>query len=82
MTDSSGASPLTFRARSPAQLLALHLARRFDDLKRLPRYLEIVERHSIPTVLAAATHAQASAAASNLEPRQLFLGRFTREEGA
>jgi hypothetical protein len=43
-----------FRPRNQAEFAALQLARRFDDLHRLPRYVAAANRHSKRTLLAAA----------------------------
>ena len=36
----------TFRPRTPAEFVVLQLARRFDDVSRLPRYLVAAKIHS------------------------------------
>ena len=43
-----------FRPRNQAEFAALQLARRFDDLHRLPRYLAAAKRHSKRALLEAA----------------------------
>ena len=43
-----------FRPRNQAEFAALQVARRFDDLRRLPRYLAAAKRHSKGALLAAA----------------------------
>jgi hypothetical protein len=48
------ASLKTFQPHSPAEFAALQLARHFDDLNRLPRYLAAAKRHSKTELLDAA----------------------------
>ena len=43
-----------FRPRNQAEFAALQLARRFDDLHRLPRYLMAAKTHSKRALLEAA----------------------------
>jgi hypothetical protein len=76
LTSSSGALPLTFHPQSIPQLIALHLARRFDDLKRLPRYLDIVEHHPLPEVIRVANGAHAAAETGSDRVGDLFLRNF------
>ena len=76
MTSSSGALPLTFPPQNISQLVALHLARRFDDLKRLPQYLDIFERHPLPEVISAAKDAYAAAEVRSELVGDVFLRRF------
>jgi hypothetical protein len=52
--DQVEASLASFRPGNPAEFVALQLARRFDDLNRLPRYLAAAKRHSKNTLLDAA----------------------------
>lgn len=52
--DKVEASLAGFRPRSPAEFVALQLARRFDDLHRLPRYLTLAKEHPTSRLLAAA----------------------------
>jgi hypothetical protein len=44
----------SFRPRDPCEFVALQLARRFDDLHRLPRYLAATKTHSKDGLLDAA----------------------------
>jgi hypothetical protein len=43
-----------FRPRDPCEFVALQLARRFDDLHRLPRYLAAAKTHTKTDLLEAA----------------------------
>ena len=45
----------SFRPRNPAEFVALQLARRFDDLNRLPRYVAAAQAHSKNVLLEAAS---------------------------
>ena len=76
MTSSSGALPLTFHPQNMSQLVALHLARRFDDLKRLPQYLDIFEHHPLPEVISAAKDAHAAAEVGSERAGDIFLRRL------
>jgi hypothetical protein len=68
--------PLTFHPQNTSQLVALHLARRFDDLKRLPQYLDIFEHHPLPDLISVAKDAHAAAEASAERTGDAFLRRF------
>ena len=46
-----------FRPRNPREFVALQIARRFDDLHRLPRYLLVAQSHSKQALLEAAQSA-------------------------
>lgn len=81
MTSPSGALPLTFHPQTIPQLVALHLARRFDDLRRLPQYLDIFEHHPLPDLISAARAAHDAAEGGIDRPGDLFLRRFG-ERGA
>jgi hypothetical protein len=48
------ASLASFRPANPAEFVALQLARRFDDLNRLPRYVAATKHHSKRQLLDAA----------------------------
>lgn len=48
----------SFRPRNPSEFVALQLARRFDDLHRLPRYVAAAHAHSKNALLEAAKVAQ------------------------
>jgi hypothetical protein len=76
LTASSGALPLTFHPQNISQHVALHLARRFDDLRRLPQYLNIFEPHPLPDLISAARDAHAAAEAGAERAGELFLRRF------
>jgi hypothetical protein len=43
-----------FRPRNQREFVALQIARRFDDLKRLPRYLQAAQQHPKHVMLEAA----------------------------
>jgi hypothetical protein len=73
LTTSSGALALTFHPQNISQLVALHLARRFDDLKRLPQYLDIFERHTLADVIRAATDAHAATELGSERAGDVFL---------
>ena len=47
-----------FRPKNEREFVALQLARRFDDLSRLPRYLIAAQRHSKRALLEAAKTAR------------------------
>ena len=76
MTASSGALPLTFHPRTVSQLVALHLARRFDDLRRLPQYLDLVERHPLPDLISAAKDAYTASEGGTDGAADIFLRSF------
>lgn len=78
MTGSSEGLPLTFHPRTIAQFVALHLARRFDDLKRLPQYLDVFERYPLHEVIAKAVEAHQSAQQQSSQPSDLFLHHFLK----
>jgi hypothetical protein len=48
------ASLRTFQPQTPVEFVALQLARRFDDLNRLPRYLAATKTHGKAMLLDAA----------------------------
>lgn len=52
--DAVDASVTDFRPRTASEFAALQIARRFDDVHRLPRYILAARRHSKPTLLEAA----------------------------
>lgn len=72
MTTNSGALPLSFHPTSIQQLLALHIARRFSDLRRLPQYLEACQNISAPEAATFAREAHAAAQTSEALPAELF----------
>jgi len=78
---SSGALPLTFVPHTVTDVVALHLARRFDDLKRLPRYLDICARLPLPDVISAAKAAHAAAEAGAERAGDEFLRRCGERSG-
>ena len=47
------ASVASFRPATPAEFVALQLARRFDDLHRLPRYIAAAKTHTKSILLEA-----------------------------
>jgi hypothetical protein len=47
-----------FRPKDPSQFVALQLARRFNDIHRLPRYLIAARKHSKRVLLEAAQTAR------------------------
>jgi hypothetical protein len=48
------ASLADFQPRNQREFVALQIARRFDDLKRLPRYLQAAQHHPKQVLLEAA----------------------------
>jgi hypothetical protein len=52
--DSVEAELADFHPRTPSEFAALQIARRFDDLRRLPRYVLAAKRHSKRMLLDAA----------------------------
>jgi hypothetical protein len=74
------ASLASFRPRNPAEFVALQLARRFDDLNRLPRYLAAAKRHSKHTLLDAARTAMLRHELNRTPTAELFFEVLAEQE--
>lgn len=77
------ASLAGFRPRTQAEFVALQLARRFDDLNRLPRYLAAAKTHSKPALIDAARTALLRHQLNRTPIAELFfeaLAEFDRKE--
>jgi hypothetical protein len=66
------ASLAGFRPKTQAEFVALQLARRFDDVHRLPRYLAAAKSHSKPLLLQAAKTAMLRHELNRTPTSQLF----------
>lgn len=66
------ASLASFRPGNPAEFVALQLARRFDDLNRLPRYLAATKQHSKNVLLDAAKTATLRHQLNRVPTAELF----------
>jgi hypothetical protein len=72
----------TFQPHSPAEFVALQLARRFDDLHRLPRYLAAAKLHSKAALLEAARTAMLRHELNRASAADLFFEVLAeREQG-
>lgn len=69
-----------FRPRSPREFVALQLARRFNDLPNLARYLVVAQRHSKRTMLDAAKDARLRHELNRTPISQLFFEILTERE--
>jgi hypothetical protein len=77
------ASLASFRPGNPAEFVALQLARHFDDLHRLPRYLAATKHHSKRTLLDAAKTALVRHQLNRTPTAELFFEVLAeREKGA
>jgi hypothetical protein len=77
------ASLAGFRPRNQAEFAALQLARRFDDMNRLPRYLAAARTHSKDALLNAAKTAMSRHELNRTSIAELFfevLAEIDREE--
>jgi hypothetical protein len=77
------ASMAGFRPRNQAEFAALQLARRFDDMNRLPRYLAAAKTHSKGVLLNAAKTAMLRQQLNRASISELFfevLAEIDREE--
>ena len=61
-----------FRPKNPQEFTALQIARRFDDLHRLPRYLLAAQHHSKQVLLDAAQMAVLRHALNRTPTAELF----------
>ncbi len=75
------ASLAGFRPRTQAEFVALQLARRFDDLHRLPRYLAAARTHSKPVLLHAAKTAMLRHELNRAPTAQLFFEALAEVTG-
>ena len=70
----------SFRPGNPAEFVALQLARRFDDLHRLPRYLAAAKQHSKHTLLDAAKTAMVRHAVNRTPTAELLFEVLAERE--
>ena len=70
-----------FRPKTQAEFVALQLARRFDDLHRLPRYLAAARTHTKPVLLDAAKTAMLRHALNRTPTSQLFFEALAEVDG-
>ena len=73
-----------FRPKTHRQFIVLNIARRFDDLPNLARYLNVCDQHPKNILLEAARRAEARALQESTPPKELFfrlLDEWSREEG-
>jgi hypothetical protein len=66
------ASLADFQPRTQREFVALQIARRFDDLHRLPRYVLAAQRHSKRVLLEAARTAALQRALNRAPTSDLF----------
>jgi hypothetical protein len=71
----------TFEPRTPAEFVALQVARHFDDLHRLPRYLAAAKNHSKTTLLDAARTAMLRHQLNRTPTSELFFEVLAEREG-
>ena len=71
-----------FRPRNEREFVALRLARRFNDLPHLPRYLIAAQKHSKRVLLAAAQTARTRHALNRAPLATLFFEVLAEQEGA
>jgi len=79
------ASLADFRPRNPREFVALQLARRFDDLPHLAKYLAVAKRYAKRTLLEAAQIARTRHELNRAPLPELFfevLAEQDREERA
>jgi hypothetical protein len=69
-----------FRPRNPREFVALQLARRFDDVSNLARYLVAAKRHSKRALLNAAEGARLRHELNRSPISQLFFEILTERE--
>ncbi len=72
-----------FRPKNQRQFVVLNIARRFNDLFNLARYLNVCERHPKKVLLEAARLAEQQAQAAGNSPVERFfelLSDWAREE--
>lgn len=74
-----------FRPKTHRQFVVLNIARRFDDLPNLARYLNVCDQHPKNVLLEAARRAETRALQEGARPQELFfrlLSEWSREEAA
>ena len=71
-----------FRPHNPREFVALQLARRFNDLPNLPRYLIAAKHHSKRTMLDAAKDARVRHELNRTPIAQLFFEMLAEREQA
>jgi hypothetical protein len=71
-----------FRPKNEREFVALQLARRFDDLPHLPRYLMAAQQHSKRTLLEAAKTARLRHTLNRAPLSDLFFEVLAEQEGA
>lgn len=75
------ASMAHFRPRNPREFVALQLARRFDDLYNLPKYLGAAQRHSKESLLESAKTARMRHQLNRAPLAQLFFEVIAERDG-
>lgn len=78
------ASLKDFRPKTHRQFTVVNIARRFDDLDRLAKYLNVCDQHPKKVLIEAARLAQQQVALEGGRASDRFfeiLDRFAREEG-
>ena len=74
------ASLASFRPNTPAEFVALQLARRFDDTHRLPRYIAVARQHPKQDLLLAAKTALFRHELNRLPTADLFFEALGEQE--
>ena len=74
------ASMASFRPGNPAEFVALQLARRFDDLHRLPRYVAATNQHAKHELLQSARTAMPRHALNRTPTAELFFEVLAERE--
>lgn len=74
------ASVASFRPANPTEFVALQLARRFDDLHRLPRYIAAARTHPKASLLDAAKTAMLRHALNRAPTAELFFEALAENE--
>jgi len=69
-----------FQPQNPAEFVALHLARRFDDVNRLPRYLAAAKTHNKTALLDAARTAMLRHELNRAPTAELFFEVLAERE--
>jgi hypothetical protein len=70
----------SFRPHNPGEFVALQLARRFDDLHRLPRYLAATKTHDKGALLDAAKTAMLRHQLNRTPTAELFFEVLSERE--
>jgi hypothetical protein len=74
------ASVANFRPSTPAEFVCLQLAKRFDDLHRLPRYIAAARSHSKQSLLDAAKTAMLRHELNRAPTADLFFEALVERE--